>query len=392
MNNLRLPLLSLALICIPIAQPRSAPPPRAAQFHCANLLEAADAAIQNAIHDHQTPGGVLWIEHTNATYRKAYGRRSLIPTPALATEDTIYDAASLTKVLATAPAIARLIERGKLHLDDPVAAYLPEFNHDGRESATLRHLVTHTSGLRPGIPREPAWSGYIQGIERALAEKPADPPGTIFRYSDINFILLGEIVSRVSGTTLDDFCRRHIYRPLRMKDTGFRPPPRKRDRIAPTEFDGSIMLRGVVHDPTSRRMGGISGHAGLFTTAADVARFARMMLNGGTLDGARVFKPETIRLMTQIQSPEQVKDKRGLGWDIDSSYSRPRGDLFPLGSYGHTGWTGTCLWIDPASKAFWVFLSNRNHPDGKGNVLPLYRTLGTLAAQIVLRKEQRPGS
>jgi CubicO group peptidase (beta-lactamase class C family) len=357
------------------------------RFHRPQHLAAIDTAIHDAIQQRQTPGCVIWIERDQTIYRKAYGLRALEPKPEPISEDTIYDAASLTKVLATAPAIALLIERGKLDLDSPVNTYLPEFTGEGRETITLRHLATHTSGLRPGISREPPWSGYNQGIERALAEKPTDPPGTVFRYSDINFILLGEVVHRVSHMPLNEFCRKYVYHPLLMRDTGFKPSSRKRGRIAPTEPGDQGMLRGIVHDPTSRLMGGVSGHAGLFTTAADIARFARMMLNRGVLNDVRVFKPETVALMTRIQSPDQVKAKRGLGWDIDSDYSRPRGELFPLGSYGHTGWTGTCLWIDPSSNAFWIFLSNRNHPDGKGNVLALQRVLGTLAAQVVLKGE-----
>jgi CubicO group peptidase (beta-lactamase class C family) len=364
----------------------SAASPAYQHFSNANKLAAIDSAVLETIQDHLTPGGILWIERSNSVYQHAYGRRAVVPSPEAISLDTIYDAASLTKVLATAPAIALLIERGSIKLDAPVVTYLADFTGEGRDTITIRHLVTHTSGLRPGIALEPAWSGYTNGIKLAVAEKPTSPPGTVFRYSDVNFILLGEVVRRVSSVPLDEFCQRWIYRPLRMKDTSFHPPAFKRRRIAPTEFEGKTMLRGIVHDPTSRRMGGVSGHAGVFTTAADVARYARMMLAEGTLDGTRVFKSETIRLLTTVQSPAPVKAQRGLGWDIDSDYSRPRGEVFPIGSYGHTGWTGTCIWIDPASQSFWVFLSNRNHPDGKGNVLLLERKLGTLAAELVLNK------
>src|SRR5438552_5627415 len=183
---------------------------------------------------------------------------------------------------------------------------------------------------------------------------------------------------------LDEFVAREIYRPLKMKDTGFLPPASKLPRIAPTERVNGKVLRGVVHDPTARNMGGVAGHAGLFTTAADLARYARMLLNLGGLEGVRIFKPETLRLMTSVQTPENIRARRGLGWDIDSGYSRPRGKIFPLGSYGHTGFTGTALWIDPFSKTFWVFLSNRVHPDGKGNVLSLEAALANLAAESVI--------
>jgi len=228
-------------------------------------------------------------------------------------------------------------------------------------------------------------------LKAACAQKPTDEPGAAYRYSDINFIVLGLVVERVTGRSLDAFCAQEIFGPLGMKDTGFRPfdatalppPPHDVARIAPTEIvSGGRMLRGVVHDPTSRRMGGVAGHAGLFTTAQDLGRFARMMLNGGELDGVRIYKAETVEAMTRVQSPTGLP-RRGFGWDIDSPYAGPRGEVFPIGSYGHTGWTGTRIWIDPFSKTSVIFLSNRNHPDGKGGVVGLQRELGTLAAEAV---------
>lgn len=375
--------LSVLLVLLGFCACQTTPPPARIALDPAKLT-AIDTAINNAIAEKKTPGAVFWLERQEARYRQAYGRRALMPAPEPNGAETIYDAASLTKVLATTPAILLLIERGQVQLDAPVKTYLPEFSEQGKEGITVRHLLTHTSGLRPGLGAQPSWTGYDRAIELACAEKPQNAPGTVFRYSDINFIVLGEVVRRVSGSPLHEFAAREIYGPLKMMDTGFLPPASKWPRIAPTEPAEGAMLRGVVHDPTSRRMGGVAGHAGLFTTAADVARYARMMLNLGTLDGVRVFRPETVKLMTSVQSPTAVEARRGLGWDIDSGYSRPRGQHFPLGSYGHTGWTGTCLWIDPFSRTFWVFLSNRNHPDGNGNVLPLYGTLGTLAAEAVM--------
>jgi CubicO group peptidase (beta-lactamase class C family) len=168
-----------------------------------------------------------------------------------------------------------------------------------------------------------------------------------------------------------------------MKDTGYLPPAKKLPRIAPTEVVDGKPWRGVVHDPTARHMGGVAGHAGLFITAPDMARYARMLLNQGKLDRVRLFEPETVKLMTTVQTPPDISAKRGLGWDIDSPYAGPRGNLFPVGSYGHTGWTGGSLWIDPYSKTFVIFLSNRNHPTEAGNVLPLRHQLGTLAAEAV---------
>lgn len=346
-------------------------------------LSEMDTAINEAIANHKCPGGVLWLEHEGAVYEKAYGWRSLVPDREPMTEDTIFDAASLTKVTATTPAMMLLIQRGKVKLDAPVHVYIPEFTGEGRELITVRELMTHTSGLPEDIETKTDWHGEAEAIKKACAETLKSPPGAVFRYSDINFELLGEIVQRVSGMPLEVFVQREIYGPLKMKDTGFLPPKRKLPRIAPTEVVNGKPWRGIVHDPTARHMGGVAGHAGLFITAKDMARYARMLLNGGELDGVRIFQPETVALMTSVQSPPGISAKRGLGWDIDTPFSGPRGKLFPIGSYGHTGWTGGSLWIDPFSKTFVIFLSNRNHPTEEGNVIGLRRTLGTLAAEAL---------
>jgi uncharacterized protein YbbC (DUF1343 family)/CubicO group peptidase (beta-lactamase class C family) len=372
-----------ALACWVTLAALAAAPPSLSGFRSEKLGEI-DAAVTNAIGQGNLPGGVLWLERNGQIYAHAYGFRSLEPEKELMTPDTIFDAASLTKVIATAPAVMLLLERGQLDLDDPVQKHLPAFRGEGTGEVTIRHLLTHTSGLRPGLGLTPAWKGYQGAIDLAGLEKAQKPPGTAFVYSDINFILLGEIVRQVSGQTLDAFTAAEIYQPLGMVDTGFLPPVHQQPRIAPTEKVAEGMLRGVVHDPTARRMGGVAGHAGLFTAAQDLARFARMLLNEGELDGVRIFKPETVRLMTSAQSPLAVSARRGLGWDIDSPYSGPRGDLFPKGSYGHTGWTGTSLWIDPLSRTFVIFLSNRNHPNGQGTVVQLRKQLGTLAAQAIV--------
>ena len=168
-----------------------------------------------------------------------------------------------------------------------------------------------------------------------------------------------------------------------MTDTRFLPSAELGPRIAPTTKEGELIIRGMVHDPTARRMGGVAGHAGLFTTAADLARYCRMLLNGGELGGARVLRPATVQLMVSVQTPANVADRRGLGWDIDSGYAGPRGAHFPVGSYGHTGWTGTSLWIDPFSRTFVILLSNRNHPTEAGCGRALRRQVGTLAAEAV---------
>lgn len=356
--------------------------PGAEAFRPEKLAEM-DAAINQAIADQRCPGAVLWFEHRGLSYHKAYGNRALVPATEPMTEDTIFDAASVTKVVACTPAVMLLIERGQLKLDERVQTYIPEFKGDGKEEITVRELLTHTSGLPGDIETKTDWHGQAAAIQKACEEKLLSPPGTAFRYSDINFFLLGEIVQRVSGTPLEEFVARELYQPLKMVDTGYLPPPGKLERIAPTEVVNGKPWRGVVHDPTARHMGGVAGHAGLFLSASDLARYCRMLLNGGKLEGVRIFKPETVRLMTSVQTPESLPVRRGLGWDIDSGYSGPRGRLFPLGSYGHTGWTGPSLWIDPFSQTFVILLSNRNHPTEEGNVIALRARLGTLAAEAI---------
>ena len=352
------------------------------QFDAVKLSQL-DSTIDTAIAEERLPGAVVWIEHGSNIYWKAYGKRSLIPVEETMTRDTIFDVASLTKVLAATPAVMLLIERGQIKLDEPVHSYIQQFAGDGKEAITVRQLFTHTSGLPEDVNTKPKWQGNDTAIQMACALKLRAPPGTEFRYSDVNFFLLGEIVRRVSGMPLNEFCAKEIYGPLGMTNTGFLPPQSEVSRIAPPEMTDGVMLRGVVHDPTSRYMGGVAGHAGLFTTAPDMARYAHMMLNLGESDGVRIFKPETVKMMTSVQTPPGMADRRGFGWDIDTGFSSPRGEHFPLGSYGHTGFTGDAFWIDPFSKTFFIFLSNRVHPYGKGSVVRLYRAVGTLAAEAV---------
>lgn len=345
-------------------------------------LAALDALIDEAIREEQIPGAVLVVgTKGRVVYRKAFGNRVLVPQPEPMTLDTIFDAASLTKVVATSTAIARLFEQGKVRLSDPVTAYLPEYQ-GGRSAITVRHLLTHFSGLRPDVDLRPEWSGQETGIRLALADKPRYAPGEQFVYSDINFVLLGEIVRRVSGKTLDEFCRDQIFRPLGMTETMYRPPATLRGRIAPTEqYPGMTEpLRGVVHDETTRFMGGVAGHAGLFTTADDLARFAEMMLGKGQRNGVRVLSPVTVAKMTTPQTPAYQTVLRGLGWDIDSPFSTNRGELFPIGSYGHTGFTGTSLWIDPASQTYVILLANSVHPYRRPAITPLRSKVATVAA------------
>jgi len=343
---------------------------------------AVDEQINRAVSTGLIPGAVLLIGHDGqVVYRKAYGERALIPAREAMTVDTIFDAASLTKVIATTSAIMKLFDQGKIRLNDPVTNYLPEFQ-GGRSEITIRNLMTHFSGLRPDLDLQPVWSGYDTGIHRALIDKPVRGPGLRFVYSDINFELLGEIVHRLSGQTLADFARENIFEPLGMRETMFQPPAALKPRIAPTEIDPATgqPLRGVVHDPTSRYMGGIAGHAGLFTTAADLAKFAEMMIGRGESNGVRIFSAPTVEKFTTPQSPADQPILRGLGWDIDSSFSSNRGDLFPIGSYGHTGFTGTSIWIDPFGKSYVILLTNFVHPHRGKSLTSLRGRIATIAA------------
>ena len=344
---------------------------------------ALDAAIEKAIAAGKTPGAVVLVgQPGRVLYRKAYGERAVEPRRESMSEDTIFDAASLTKVIATTSSIMKLFEQGRVRLSDRVTGYLPQFQ-GGQSGITVRDLMTHFSGLRPDLDLKPAWNGYETGIRMALADKPRTPPGEHFVYSDINFILLGEIVRVVSGKPLNEFAEQEIFRPLGMSETRFLPPESWRARIAPTEYENGVPLRGVVHDPTARMMGGVAGHAGLFTTADDLAKFAEMMLNLGEYRGVRVFSPLTVRKFTQPNTPPHQPVLRGLGWDIDSPFSSNRGELFPLGSYGHTGFTGTSLWIDPSTQTFVILLSNSVHPHRRPPLNGLRGEVATIVAAAV---------
>ncbi len=346
------------------------------------MEKAADAAIQQAIAEKRMPGAVLVVGHGGRiVYEKAYGRRALVPAQEPMTLDTMFDMASLTKVTATTPCLMKLFEEGKIRANDRVTDYLPEFQ-GGKSDITLRDLMTHFSGLRPDLDLKPAWSGYETGIGKALVDKPAYPPGLHFTYSDINFILLGEIVRRVSGQTLDEFATRLIYQPLGMKDTMFRPPERLRARIAPTEIDPDTKLpfRGVVHDETSRFMGGVAGHAGLFSTGEDMARYAQMLLDRGEYGGKRILAANVVEKFTSPQTPAGQPILRGFGWDIDSPFSSNRGELFPIGSYGHTGFTGTDIWLDPASGTYLILLTNAVHPHRATSIISLRTRVATIVA------------
>src|SRR5271156_4944342 len=331
---------------------------------------AIDRIIEDGIAAKKFPGAVVIVGHNGrVVYHKAYGNRSLIPRPEPMTEDTIFDVASLTKVLATAPAVMQLYEQGRFQLNDPVAEYLPQFAVNGKQDITIRQLLTHYSGLPADVSLEDPWVGKQEGLRRAFASTPVTAPGVQFRYSDINFIVLGALVEKLSGLTLDQYQKRYLAEPLGVEHMQFLPPESWRGRIAPTQYDQGVMLRGVVHDPTSRRMGGVAGHAGLFSTAGDVAIYAQNLLD--QLAGRPSHFPLsqlTLEKMTRPAQPATGTALRGLGWDIESPYSSNRGELFPVGSFGHTGFTGTSLWIDQTSDTYVVFMSNAVYPNGPTSI------------------------
>ena len=395
--------LSIALVVL-LAQtitaqlPQTAP---AAVGMSAERLARMDQVIQASIEKKELPGAVVLVaRHGRIAWRKSYGSRAVEPQREAMTIDTIFDLASLTKIVATATSIMILVEQGKVRLSDPVIQFIPEMKGGGRDAITIEQLLTHTAGFAPDFDLRERWSGYDEAIKRLYREPLRNQPGARFVYSDINYIALGEVVHRMSGQTLDQFARENIFVPLGMRDTGFNPDARLQSRIAPTEKrrgqmnylgdsgenagpQGEQWLRGQVHDPTSFRMNGVAGHAGLFSTANDLAIFCQMILNGGTYNGARILSPMGVATMTRPRAIAENGSARGLGWDIATSFSTNKGDLFPLGSFGHTGFTGTSMWIDPASDSFVIFLSNRVHPDGKGDVGPLRGRIASIVAGSV---------
>jgi len=392
---MRRTLLALTLAALALATPRAeqAGTGQKPADSAANSAQFArvDQLVADAIAAKAAPGAVVLVGRGDQTlYEKAYGARATVPSQEPMTVDTVFDVASLTKVVAGTTAVMKLVEEGSVRLNDPVASFVPGFERYGKGGITIRHLLTHVSGLRPDVDLHP-WTGYDAAIALAVDEVPTSAPGERFVYSDINFFLLGDIVTRVTGLSLDAFLQRTVFGPLGMRDTGFLPAAALRPRIAPTERcaeqdawpckrPAAEPLRGVVHDPTARRMGGIAGHAGLFSTARDLKRFAAMLVNGGDLDGVRVLSAATVaRMIAPVTMPANA-GTRGLGWDIDTAFSSNRGDLFPIGSYGHTGFTGTSIWIDQASKSYVIFLSSRLHPDGVGDVGVLRSRIATVAA------------
>ena len=360
-----------------------------------------DAVAEEAVKAKNVPGVILLVSHRDRiVYRKAFGNRAVEPEAVPMTLDTVFDLASLTKGTATGSSVMALIEEGKLRLNDPAVRYWPDFGQNGKDKVTIRQLLTHSSGLASwrnfrkdfGDAEGAAIQEHTEKVLPALAAMPlTNPVDTKFVYSDLGYITLGEIVRRVSGERVDAYAKRRIFEPLRMRDTGYNPDPRLCARAAPTEKWNGKFLQGQVHDPNAAVMDGVAGHAGLFSTIDDLARYARMLLSSDRpAEDSRVpLSPTTIRQMTTPHSATGLP-VRALGWDVDSGYSHVRGDLMPLGSFGHTGFTGTFIWVDPYSETFVIGLSNRVHPDGKGNPLGIWAKASNVVCGIVRPQAMPP--
>ncbi|HWP44270.1 MAG TPA: serine hydrolase, partial [Blastocatellia bacterium] len=358
-------------------------------------LAAIDAAVLRSIERQETPGAVVVVgRRGRIVYRKAFGDRALLPRREKMTLDTIFDLASLTKVIATATSIMILVERGQVSLADPVALYIPEFGRFGKERVTVEQLLTHRAGFVPDNEIADYVGVTINPLEKIYELRPAYEPGARFVYSDVGYIVAAELVRRVTGKRIDVFAHENIFKPLGMNDTSYlplssegqpsTPAPRSLtpDRIAPTENREGRWMRGEVHDPRAYELGGVAGHAGLFSTADDVAIYCQMILNGGEYAGVRVLAPYTIERMISAHSLP-TSQMRGIGWDVNTSFSSNRGDLFPVGTFGHTGYTGTSIWIDPASETFVVLMTSRVHPSDKGNVTRLRSFVASIVAGAI---------
>ncbi len=344
------------------------------------LPEAAiDAAVAEAIASQSVPGGVVLVgRHDRVLFRRAYGFRELEPDRAPTTVDTVFDLASLTKPIATATSIMVLVERGAVGLDDPLGTYVPECKKEGKGGITLRHLLLHVSGLPADIAKEDFAHGRAEAIRRICNVSLRGTPGVASIYSDLGFVLLEEVVRRVTSRELSVFADEAIFAPLGMRDTGFLPADALRQRVAWTEFVDGSWRAGVVHDPRAFLLGGVAGHAGLFSTADDLALYARAILGGGEVDGKRILSPRSVASM--IAPYDVAGSIRALGWNVQSQW---RGEGLSPTAIGHFGFTGTALWIDPDKDLFVAVLTNRVHPDGKGDAKPLVARINTLVAQAI---------
>ena len=345
-------------------------------------LAEIDQVVAEGIAAGEMPGCVVMIgRRGKVVYFQAYGHRQVEPEPVAMTTDTVFDMASLTKSVATATSIMILLQQGMLRLEDRACEHVPEFAAEGKDRITVLDLLTHQGGLIPDNALADYQDGPEKSWERIFALKPRTAPGMKFIYTDVGYLMLGKLVERITGKKVDEFARDHIFQPLGMTETGFLPSEPLRRRAAPTEKRDGQWMRGEVHDPRAYLLGGVAGHAGLFSTAEDLARYAQMMLGRGEYEGVRVLSPATVAIMT---TPYPVsRGRRGLGWDMRTGYSSNRGRSFSDRAFGHGGFTGTAMWIDPELELFVIFLSNRLHPDGKGSVNPLAGRIGTIAADAI---------
>jgi uncharacterized protein YbbC (DUF1343 family)/CubicO group peptidase (beta-lactamase class C family) len=383
------PRKAIGFICILILAVQSlsalaAPAPKkkkpAAEAKETANFSAVDLLVQEQVNDQAITGAVLVVGHGGRiVHQKAFGLRATSPRAEAMTLDTIFDLASLTKVVATTPSVMRLIQYGQVRLDEPVAHYIPDFGMNAKDAVTVRQLLTHYSGLRPDIDLNPPWVGRDTAFRLAHEEKLQAPQGSIFIYSDTNFIVLGELVQRLSGMPLDQYASVHIFQPLGMKHTRYLPPPEWKNKIAETFApDRKQILRGVVHDPRADRMGGVAGHAGVFSTAGDLALYAQALISR-----KQILDGDIIEKMTTPQQPPNATEVRGLGWDIDSSFSSNRGSLLPVGSFGHTGYTGTSLWIDPYTNTYVILLTNSVLPRQGPAIISLRSRVATAVAALL---------
>jgi uncharacterized protein YbbC (DUF1343 family)/CubicO group peptidase (beta-lactamase class C family) len=390
----------LLLLAIPCANPAAEKPlPLAAPETLgvsSEQLARIDEAVRQAFARGDMPGAVVVVVHRGRViFRKAYGLSSQQPVQTPMMPEVVFDLASLTKPIATGTAVMLLVEQGKLRLTDRLAQHLPAFRRKETEGITLTQLMLHTSGFIADNPLEDYRMGRAEAWKRLHALNPINAPGSKFTYSDVNYILLGKVVERVSGKPLDEFVRENVFAPLGMNETTFRPQGKLKEQCAPTEKRDGRWLVGEVHDPRAALLGGVAGHAGLFASADDLAVYAQMLLNGGEYGGRRILKPETVRLMTEPHPVPEGKGQgqRSYGWDVSTRFSSNRGELFPAGeSFGHTGFTGTSIWVHPRSQSAVIILANRVHPAGKGNAVRLRARVATLVAEAVLqpRAAKRP--
>jgi len=394
MKNL-LYFLIVILICQnSLAQPLPKAKPEELGFS-SKRLSRIDAVVKKAIDEKKIPGAVVLVARKGkVVYKKAFGYASLEPEKKILTDDMIFDLASVSKPIGTATAVMMLVEEGKLRLSDEVRKYIPDFapyiDKDGKkEHAKIYHLLTHTSGLPPYTNADTVKMLYGELAGDSLMNYIArlsknNPPGAKFDYSCLGFITLANIVKIVSGKSLKDFDKEYIFDPLKLKNIGYVPDEEMKKKCVPTEKTDGVILCGVVHDPLARLQHGISGNAGLFSNIDDLAVMVQMYLNGGEYNGVRILSPLTVKLMTTVYEPVK-KSGRGLGWDIASDYMGQRGDIFPLGSYGHTGFTGTSIIVDPFSQTQLIILSNRVHPDGKGEIMQLRKDVANIVASSLVK-------